>query len=318
MRDRRMPRRGTRWAGTGLALSLLACGPAPDSGSTRTATDYGRGTHLVLLGTGTPNAEPERSGPAAAVVVDGRAYLVDAGPGIVRRAQAAARLGVAALAAPLLDIVFITHLHSDHTVGLADLIYTPWVLERTAPLRVYGPPGMRAMIGHLGAAYAEDVRVRIDGLEPANASGYQVVVQEVTSGLVYQDDLVRVTAFPVRHGSWAHAVSYRFDTRDQTIVISGDAAPSESIVEACDGCDLLVHEVYSQAGFARRPPEWQRYHAQSHTSTAELAAIARRTRPKLLILYHQLLWGVTPDELVAEIRAGWDGKVVFGNDLDVF
>ncbi len=174
------------------------------------------------------------------------------------------------------------------------------------------------MIGHLGAAYAEDVRVRLDGLEPANATGHQVVVQEVRSGVVYHDDLVRVTAFPVRHGSWEHALGYRFDTRERTIVISGDAAPSESIVEACDGCDVLVHEVYSEAGFARRPPVWQRYHSASHTSTTELAAIARRTRPGLLILYHQLLWGATPDELVAEIRAGWDGQVMFGNDLDVF
>src|SRR5437016_5754294 len=121
-------------------------------------------TRLVLLGTGTPNADPERSGPALAVVVNGSAYLVDAGPGIVRRAEAARQKGIAALTQPNLKIVFLTHLHSDHTLGLPDLIFTPWVLDRTAPLEVYGPRGTKAMTAHLTAAYIEDVHVRLDGL----------------------------------------------------------------------------------------------------------------------------------------------------------
>jgi len=89
-------------------------------------------------------------------------------------------------------------------------------------------------------------------------------------------------------------------------------------VEQCQGCDILVHEVYSQAGFERRTPQWQRYHSNSHTSSVELARIAARVRPRLLVLYHQLLWGSTPEELLAEIGGIYDGKVVFGNDLDVF
>ena len=118
------------------------------------ATPRARTASLVVLGTGTPNADPDRSGPALAVVVNGTAYLVDAGPGIVRRAAAAQRQGIDALAPKLLDNVFITHLHSDHTVGLPDLIFTPWVLERVKPLAVYGPPGVKAMTDHLEAAYA--------------------------------------------------------------------------------------------------------------------------------------------------------------------
>src|SRR5262252_8075703 len=116
-------------------------------------------TSLVVLGTGTPNADPDRSGPALAIVVNGTAYLVDAGPGVVRRAAAAQRQGVQALAPNRLDKVFITHLHSDHTVGLPDLIFTPWVLEREKPLAVYGPPGVKAMTDHLEQAYAEDIHV---------------------------------------------------------------------------------------------------------------------------------------------------------------
>ena len=271
-----------------------------------------------MLGTGTPNADPERSGPAVAVVVGGNAYLVDAGPGVVRRAAAAERQGIAALAQPNLRRVFITHLHSDHTLGLADLIFSPWVLERETPLEVYGPPGIAAMTEHLAAAYAEDVRIRIDGLEPANPTGFRVLPYEVEPGTVYRDENVTVRAFAVRHGSWRHAYAYRFDAPGRSIVISGDAAPGASIAAACDGCDVLVHEVYSDAGFARRPPEWQRYHADAHTSAVRLGEIAARARPGLLVLYHQLYWGTSDDDLLAEVRRTFGGRVVSAKDLDVF
>jgi ribonuclease BN (tRNA processing enzyme) len=276
-------------------------------------------TRVVLLGTGSPNADPDRSGPAVAVVVNGSAYLVDAGPGVVRRAEAARRRGVAALAQPNLKIVFLTHLHSDHTLGLPDLIFTPWVLERTAPLEVYGPRGTRAMTAHLTAAYLEDQRVRLDGWQPQNRTGQQVHAHEVRPGEVFRDSNVTVTAFAVSHGSWPEAYGYRFRTADRTIVISGDTRPSDAVVDACSGCDVLVHEVYATAGFAGRQSEWKRYHRYFHTSSTELAGLATRARPGLLVLYHQLLWGTTPEALIAEIRrAGYPGRVVSANDLDVF
>ena len=127
-----------------------------------------------------------------------------------------------------------------------------------------------------------------------------------------------VTAFSVNHGSWPNAFGYKFLSDDRTIVISGDTRPSESIVEQCNGCDVLIHEVYSQAGFATRAPEWQRYHASFHTSTYELAELANRARPQLLILYHQLLWGQSEEQLLAEIRERYDGRVVWGRDLQVY
>jgi ribonuclease BN (tRNA processing enzyme) len=272
----------------------------------------------VLLGTGTPNADPERSGPALAIVVNGQAYLVDCGPGIVRRAAAAHRAGVDALAVEKLTHVFITHLHSDHTLGYPNLIFTPWVLERETPLEAYGPPGLAEMTKHILKAYEQDLRVRIEGLERANTTGYKVNVHEIGPGLIYQDQNVRVTAFPVRHGSWRHAYGLRFDTADRSIVVSGDTAPCASLVEQAKGCDVLVHEVYSEAGYKQRPPKWQRYHAGSHTSTTELARIAQQVQPKLLILTHQLFWGSTPEQLVAEITRSYDGEVRCGSDLDVY
>jgi ribonuclease BN (tRNA processing enzyme) len=275
-------------------------------------------TQLVLLGTGTPNAEPDRSGSAVAVVVNGTPYLVDAGPGVVRRANEAFQAGVAGLAVKRLSTVFLTHLHTDHTVGLPDLMYTPWVLERETPLRIIGPAGTELMAHHLTEAYREDVRIRLDGLEPANRTGHRIEAQDVGPGVVFQDANVRVTAFEVAHGGWPQAFGYRFETPDRTIVISGDTAPVDAIVENCRGCDILVHEVYSQAGWEKREPEWKRYHSASHTSGPALGQIASQADPKLLVLTHQLLWGATPEELLAEVRSSFSGSVVYGKDLDVF
>jgi len=307
-------------AGLSLLTGLLACGAgnSPERQAESGRAELPGRTQIVLLGTGTPNADPDRSGPAIAVVVDGVPYLVDLGPGVVRRAAAAERAGIAGLNAAKLGTAFITHLHTDHTLGYPDFIFSPWVLERDVPAEVFGPRGLQAMTEHLLAAYVEDIRIRIEGIEPANTEGYKVNVHEVEPGLIYSDERVRVTAFAVEHGSWKQAFGYKFETPDRTIVISGDARPGPSIGEQCQGCDVLIHEVYSEAGFARRSPEWQRYHASFHTSSRELGRIAAQARPGTLILYHQLLWGSTPAELLEEVREVYDGRVVFGSDLDVF
>ncbi len=294
-----------------LLSALAACASRPErAGNPR--------TRVVLLGTGTPNAEPDRWGPALAVVVDSTALLVDAGPGVVRRAGAAAERGIAALEPARLERLFLTHLHSDHTLGLPDLIFTPWVLGRERPLRIWGPPGTRAMVEHILAAWEEDVRIRVEGLEPANATGWRVEVTEIGPGVVYSEGGVRILAFEVHHGDWKHAFGYRIETPDRVVVVSGDTTPSPTLVEVARGCDILVHEVYSQAGFLRRPEEWRRYHADAHTSSIELAEIARQVRPGLLVVTHQLLWGSSPQELLAEITSRWKGRVVYGRDLDVF
>ncbi len=274
---------------------------------------------IVMLGTGNPNADPLHSGPAVAVIAHGKVYLVDAGPGVVRRAAAAHDAGVAELVMPALNRVFITHLHSDHTLGLPDLMLSPWVLDRADPLTVYGPPGVAAMVEHLTAAYSADIDNRLHGLEPINKTGWNTRAVEIAPGIVYRGDGMSVTAFAVQHGDWEHAYGYLFETAKRRIVISGDTTPSAEIVAQCHGCDVLVHEVYSVAGFKRKPPDWQKYHAHSHTSTAQLAQIAKQAQPKLLVLYHQLYWGSTDDELLREIRdAGYAGKLVSARDLGVY
>jgi ribonuclease BN (tRNA processing enzyme) len=299
-------------------------------------------TQVVVLGTGTPLADPERSGPAVAIVVNDAAYLVDCGPGVVRRAAAAEKAGVKALAVDKLKIVFITHLHSDHTLGYPDLIFTPWVLDRHEPLDAYGPPGLKNMTSHIEKAWAEDVRLRLSGLEEANATGYKVNVHEIdlrrrgapstgsgqataTGGeapalqVVYRDANVTVSAFPVRHGTWKHAFGYRFDTKDRRIVISGDTAPSEEVVRACDGCDVLLHEVFNpKRKKIVESRQKQAYFASFHTSPAELGEIATRARPKLLVLYHQVMGETTEEDLVEQVRAHYSAKFVSAKDLGVY
>ena len=274
-------------------------------------------TRLVMLGTGTPNADPDRMGPSLAIVTGGQAYLVDFGPGVVRRAAAACERGIPELAVENLTTAFLTHMHSDHTVGYADLLFTPWVCGRDKPVNVYGPSGLSAMTEHILAAYSMDKRQRVCGLEPINPEGYGAVAHEIAAGEIYRDTRLTVEAFPVEHGEW-DAFGFRFETPDRVIVVSGDTAPTETMIDACRGCDVLVHEVYSARGYARRPADWQRYHAAMHTSTEDLSRIASRINPGLLVLTHQLFMGVSEAELLEEVRNGYSGEVVSAHDLDTF
>ena len=289
-------------------------------------------TKLVLLGTGTPNACPDASGPSSAVVVGDRAYLVDFGPGVVRQAAKASRNGIDALRPDRLVTAFCTHLHTDHTAGYPDLIFTPWVLERKEPLRVFGPKGIRDMTEHLLKAYKVDIDFRINGFEKANEVGYRVETQEINSGVIYRDDRVTVEAFPVSHGT-LESYGFKFTTPDRVIVISGDTAPLEIVAEKAKGCDILLHEVEYTAGLAAREPKWQKYHREVHTLSVDLAEIAKKAGPKLLVTYHRIYHMEIQDNTVdvgaemarrneailEEIRnAGYEGPVVNGMDLDVF
>jgi ribonuclease Z len=285
----------------------------------RTTPVWAQRTRVVLLGTGTPNANPDRSGPAVAIVVDSSVYVVDAGPGVVRRAAAAGRdTKLAAFAMERLRTAFLTHLHSDHTLGLPDLMFSPWVLGRTVPLAVYGPPGTKAMVDHLQAAYAEDIDIRLHGGEPANKTGYGGTGHDVRPGVVYRDSLVTVTAFEVPHGAWKHAYGYRFATPDRTVVISGDTRASDAVARACNGCDVLVHEVMSDQGLKAYPAAWQAYHRAAHTVASDVGAVATKARAKLLVLYHQLPNGIADSVLVREVRTKFNGRVVSGRDLGVY
>lgn len=291
-----------------VCLTLVAS--ARLSGETR--------TQVVMLGSGNPNADPERSGPAVAIVVNNRAYLVDCGPGVVRRAAAAEKNGIAALNVKKLNIVFITHLHSDHTLGYPDLIFTPWVLDREEPLQAYGPRGLKAMTGHIEKAWKKDIQVRRRGLEQANARGYKVLVHEIKAGVVYRDENITVTTFSVSHGTWDQAFGYKFETKDRKIVVSGDTAPTDEIVKACDGCDLLLHEVYNPEGNELKEEHWSQYFKTFHTSPQELGEIARRAHPKVLVLYHMVFEKLPEEDLIRQVKEHYSGTFEAASDLGVY
>src|SRR6266545_7285172 len=274
-------------------------------------------TRVVLLGTGAPPADPDRSGPATAVVVNDTAYLVDFGPGVIRRAKAAViDRGITALEPTSLRVAFATHLHSDHTVGYADLIFSPWTLGRRVPLEVYGPTGISAMTSHLLEAYRVDIETRTnaDGNQRDFPGGHKVNAHEIHAGVVFKDANVTVTAFPTKHAMESYG--YRFDTPDRSIVISGDTNPTHATIDACHGCDVLIHEVASLASLARRPPTFQAFAAKYHTTSVQLAELSSKARPRLLILYH--VHAASSEEVFNEMIGRYGGHFVVGRDLDVY
>jgi ribonuclease Z len=283
-------------------------------------------TRIVMLGTGTPIPDPDRSGPGVAIVVDSVAYLFDAGTGVVRRAAAAGRNGVKGFAArtvtaqpaPRFERLFLTHLHSDHTLGLADVIFSPWIQGRVAPLDIYGPPGTQRLVSGILEGNAEDIAERVASSGGPSPHGWRAIVHEVAEGIVFQDSRIVVRAFAVPHAAWTYAFGYRIETPDRSIVISGDTRANPNIAAQCRGCDVLIHEVYSDAGFATLPPERQAYHAQAHTSATHLGDIATQAKPGLLILYHQLFFGASEETLLAEVRSRFAGRVVSAHDLEVY
>lgn len=272
-------------------------------------------TQVVFLGTGAPRPDPARSGPAVLIVANGTPYLVDFGPGVVRRASEAMAKGCNACNPVRITVAFATHLHSDHTAGLSDLFLTPAVVGRGKALELYGPAGIADMAMHIREAYKKDIAIRTEGLEHGNAAAYVMHAHEIKPGVVYKDANVTVTAFLVSHGSWDQAFGYRFDTADRSIVISGDTAPTRSVVENCHGCDVLIHEAYPPGGDV--PAEWDKYRKAFHTSTLELAEVATSAKPKLLILYH--VSGSTGVEArVEQVKQHYKGEVAGAHDLDIF
>ena len=323
------------------ALMFLATAASPQQPESQPSRGRSTRTKVVLLGTGTPVPDPDRSGPATAIVVGDSAYIVDFGPGIVRRAEAAvSERGVAALKPGNLKVAFVTHLHSDHTAGYPDLIFTGWTSGRTVPLEVYGPSGLQSMTEHILQAYRVDIEARTNPEGPMRDAGrfpdgWKVNAHEIKPGVIYKDDKVTVTAFATKHAMESYG--YRFDTPDRSIVISGDTNPVEATINACNGCDVLIHEAQPLELVAEMPERIQSFIAKYHTTTDQLAELAKKTKPKLLVIYHTFRFppGIDPPRLLTskggedaryaspemlqkEIGSRYSGKFVIGKDLDVY
>ena len=277
-------------------------------------------TKLLILGSGTPNPDPERSGSAYAIVTNGQSYLVDFGPGVIRRASAFSPSWggeFESMEIQNLNYAFLTHLHSDHSAGLADLILSPWVLEREEPLNLFGPRGLKRMADKITDAYQIDIDYRINGSQPSNPEGYKTKVTEIAEGIIYEDKYISVEAFENNHGDFKNSFGFVFTTKDKKIVISGDTAYSQKVIDKSKEADILVHEVYSEKGFKEKTKDWQIYHKAHHTSAPDVGKIASMSKPKKLVLSHILFWGNSKESIVEEVKSNFDGEVIIAEDLMV-
>ena len=297
-----------------LLASLLTFGTGLLNGS---AQELSAKVHL--LGTGGPIPRMDRFGPATLVEVAGMRLLFDAGRGVSQRLW---QLGI-----PLgsIDAVFLTHLHSDHLVGLPDLWLTGWLQpeygRRQTPLQIYGPTGSKLLAQSLKEGFAADIGYRTDK-EGLPAAGIDFAVAEVEPGVtLLERNGVKVSAFEVDHGVVKPAFGFRIEFAGRKIVISGDTRYSENLVAQSMGADLLVHEVVAAAPALAQNPFVQRQFGY-HTSPDDLARIFNVVRPKLAVLSHFVLLGnaanPAPDaeQVLQEIRkAGYAGPLLAGRDL---
>jgi ribonuclease Z len=284
-----------------------------------TAAELTAETQVVMLGTGTPIPDAYRGGASIAVIHKGEAYLFDVGAGAVRNAaHARYKYDIPSLYPTAICCVFLTHLHSDHTLDFSELAYTMW-WRRLQQLHAWGPKGLQELATGMQMMMAPDARLRSSGTQPIfDNTGYTVDVTEIADGFVYEKDDLRIQAFSVNHGDIDPAFGYRITTADRTIVISGDTAVSSKLMEMASGVDILFHEVISDTGLIRTSEAFQEYHNRSHTTATNLGKLAAQVKPDLLVLYHGLYYGMPESIVVEEIKSVYDGNVVLADDLDKF
>jgi len=280
----------------------------------------GQSMRVTLLGTGTPNPHPERFGPATLVEAGSQRLLFDAGRGVTIRLN---QLGI-----PMREVtaVFVTHFHSDHLVGLADLWLIGWLPpnygRRQVPLRIWGPEGLGKITAGMEQAYATDIAIRVkDEALPRSAAKFDVN-EYSEAGVIYDHEGVKVTSFEVNHGELIKpAYGYRVDYAGRSVVISGDTRFDQNVIKAAKGVDLLVHEVVAipEALFAVNPA-MKRVEAH-HTTPEEVGTVMSEARPRLGVLTHYVLTsgpGIPPetkDEVLARLKTRYSGPVVAGHDL---
>ncbi|MEY4296032.1 MAG: hypothetical protein RLY82_1720 [Pseudomonadota bacterium] len=275
-------------------------------------------TKLVLLGTmAGPVLHPSRAMTSQIVFVDGRGFLVDCGYGAIGRMT---EMGIRL---PELQQIYFTHHHSDHTADYPALTNLAWIIGIKDKLRVFGPQHVQKMHDAALAVFSEDSDIRIKATGRLPVARSFEVTEISKAGIVYQDEKIKITAALVDHQPFETALAYRFDTPRRSIVISGDTAPSNALIQLAKDADVLVHEAMYKpaidAMLAKRsyvPPNLKKFLEQGHTTAEEVGKIAAQAGVKTLVLSH-LLPGDEPisDEIWrAEAAKHFKGEIVIGKD----
>lgn len=271
---------------------------------------------VVLLGTGMPRPDPSRRGPAQVIDVDGQLLLIDCGAGALHR------FVEAGLDPKRISRIAFTHLHSDHVTGIADLLWGGrlggwW----ETPPAIVGPPGTRDFVARLIDAFHYDLKVRSFARRDVEPP-----VTEIGDGWIEEVAAFRLKAFRVEHAPVDQAFGFRVDFDRGSVVVSGDTRRSENLIANASGASVLVHEVISRPGMEgvieaatdERVKDRARQILGYHTPADELGDIATRAGAEHLVLSHIVRAARPVEELLADARRGYDGRVTLGEDLMVF
>ncbi len=270
---------------------------------------------VTLLGTGTPIPTPDQFGPAVLVQAGGMSLLFDCGRGCTTRLAQIDRDLVSEI-----DHLFITHLHSDHLVGIPDLYLNGWTQGRDAPLMNWGPPGTLSMFSHLREAFGEDIRLRIEKGVPPTTDGIAMSTTEIAGDqVVLDEDGLQVIAFLVDHGPIEPAFGYRINYGEYSVVISGDTRPSENLVRQSQGADVVLHEVLSPQQVAYIRSTFNEEQSETvigiHTTAEQAGEVFAQIRPRLAVYYHTRNTVADVAALYQDTARTYDGSVVVAEDL---
>lgn len=319
----------------GAASVMVAAAMANDDEWAPRDISTSKKTKVLMLGTGNPLPYPQRSGTSIAVIVNETPYIFDAGDGAWHAMGKEMpyfgqnRLKGFTLKNDAANKLFITHLHSDHTLGIPAFILSGWTLGGTVAKNIYGPPGTRELVEGILQAYRRDIDYRIYSPTEKNDTGWRAQGHEISQeGLAYQDNNVKVYAYKACHGLWPFPISYRVETPDRVIAISGDTtADCDGIRQASKGADILLIEGITHQGPAKGKDAWPQHKKIPvadqkkimHSSTKEIAALANENKPKLLVTYHEQNYTDNPNQMEEEIRRfGWKGKYASARDGDIY
>lgn len=267
---------------------------------------------ITLLGTGTPQPIMERFGSSILVQAGSETLLFDAGRGCLQR------LRQIDIAYDKINAIFLTHLHSDHIVGLPDLWLTGWLVsKRTIPMDVFGPTGTSEMLTNLRKAFAFDIKMRVED-DKRSVEGSKFLVKEIQQGVIYEKNGVKVIAFEVDHYPIVPAFGYRIEYNGYSVVLSGDTRYSENLIKYAKGADVLIHEVaIAPDTLSKSDPQ---YNILMHHTTPEQAAkIFNAVHPKLAAYSHIVkIHGLNEGDIMKRTKTKYAGELVMGEDLMSF